>query len=211
MPTGINLTDGQVRSIFAIRAEGKSMVAIADTMEMSGSVVSRVLQRKTYGHVSINQSTLDAIKGCTFTVYKKRGQYKTRRPPINGTKGGGVIQQAAKAAETTPDSGVPAHRELTAADTVHIPQPKTRPSVPNLTKAEALMDVLNSVRLGNQQRQRAEELRHEAHSMEAVAKRTEDATFTKLTALHELGFSEEFLNSLLTESGMCTDGKFTVE
>ena len=251
MPTGTNLTDGEVRSIFALRAEGEQIPAIAKTMSTGVSVISRVLARKTYSKVSISQNVLDAIAGHSFRTYKKKRKVRkvkdTRPPaatlddlnldPIDGTNGGGVIQQAAK--EATTDVGSPEHPHTCKCFNCEAQRlemrtpPKAKPyttvldeahrritkhglscrriTKPQPTKAAALVDVLACVERGNALRQQADRLRHDAHAMEAEAKKVEDSTFVKLTALHELGFSQEFLNSLLTESGMCTDGRFTIK
>ena len=226
MPTGTNLTDGEVRSIFALRAEGKQIATIADTMGCATAVVSRVLARKTYSKVDISTNVLDAIAGHTFRSYKKRGAYKkkkkvkdTRPPaatlddlnldPIDGTKGGGVIQQAAKAATTDVGSGVTGNA-LAPKPSLAAKQGEgyvTRAT----SKADAMGRVLKLVEEGNEARVLIKEAKAKLANMEEGVKRTEDRAFAAITALTSLGFTPEFLNTFLTECGLCTDGLFSIK
>ena len=238
MPTGTDLTDGQVRSIFALRAEGKQIKAIADTMGCATAVVSRVLARKTYSKVDISTNVLDAIAGHTFRSYKKRGAYKKKKKvkdtrsaaatldDLNLTAMNPAMPQAMKSAD--PDYSM-APKVIADAAAKHIagshapemttgvacgyepPKPAQPVKLVGKTKAQALMDVLGDVQHCNELRQRVSRLRLDAVRIEAEAKSTEDATFEQMAALTKHGFTPEFLSSLLSESGLCSDGKFDVE
>lgn len=227
MPTGTSLTAGQVRSIFALRAEGKQIKQIALTMDMSTSTVNRVLNRVTYGGVSINRQTLDAIAAHNFRTHKKRGAYKKRGHVVTGgvslDKMNPAMPQAMKkadpaykAANTT--NMLPELKNLSSVAAALGNEPDERepaathedmnlvPPKPVLTKAQALQSVLTHVSEANQARAAVKEALVVIDMLRQDAKRLEDRTFTLITELKEMGFTPAFLNLFLDECGLCTDG-----
>ena len=211
-------TDGKVRQVFALRAEGKTMGAIAGIMGTGNGQVSMILTRVRHADVDITQNVLDKVAAIRPARPGRTPGSKNKPKVLKSEEVNPVMAAAAlKASASAGSRGMKTWPELPsvpkpyteAIDEAHLKI--TQPLMPVSTKADALMDVLNCVKRGNAQRQRVAELRTEATTLEDVAKRTEDSTFVKLTALHELGFSQAFLNAMLTESGLCTEGRFNIK
>jgi hypothetical protein len=199
-------TDGEIKSIFSLKAQKKSNLAIGEIMGTSNWTVAQILRRKMHADVHIDQNVLDAVATSRALARPKRALKSKDVNPV-------MAQAALKAEPKDMRRSLPTLDELITPTPEYVGRsvPEATPPVPKTTKADALMDVLACVKRGNTQRQRVAELRAEAKALEDVAKRTEDSTFVKLTALHERGFGQEFLNSLLTESGLCTEGRFNIE
>ena len=262
-------TPGDVRSVFALAAEGKMQKEIARVMGMHSAVVSRILRRDSYAEVKVSLATLEAAaKHHPLERIKKQKTPSDKRPPITlddlglMTPQSPTMPQAMKAADPQYPRKVvfeppkpklsfedgefktsvqPSKRVLVpgeAEETIRYQctgcgrdfilksvadsccgteerarlKQSVRPvSLASNTKAQALMDLLGSVQHCNELRQEAEELRAKSLRILDMAKGKEDAAFARLAALSGRGFTPAFLNSLLSESGLCTDGGFDVE
>lgn len=235
MPTGTSFTDGEVRSVFAMRAEGKQIKQIASTMDTTGPVISRILNRKTYKNVAISANVLAMIEKHGFRGYKKAKKAKhVVTGGVSLDKLNPAMPQAMRKADpqykaaAPPPEPPPAQTRMKFENGEYqltskppkfedVPMSKAHAKLTHPvklvgnTKAQALMDVLASVQHCNELRQEVEALRLKAVRLESLAKTKEDAAFARLSALAERGFSPEFLSSLLSESGLCSDGKFNVE
>ena len=237
--TRMTWTDGKVRQVFALRAEGKTMGAIAGIMGTGNGQVSMILTRVRHADVDITQNVLDKVAairparpgrtpgsknkpkvlkseevnpvmaaaaltaGDRWTGSKdKPPKVKDTRPPASTLEELNLIPPTYQGAVPKPYTEAidEAHRKIT--------QPV---QLVSRTKAQALMNVLGNVQSCNELRQRVSQLRLDAVRLEAEAKSTEDATFEQMAALTKHGFTPEFLSSLLSESGLCSDGKFDVE
>ena len=225
-------TIGEVRSVFALAAEGKMQKTIAHTMGIRPSTVSRILRRDAFKNVMIPQHVLDAAAqhGTCRNMKRKKKTVKDTRVqttlddlglvPVQAPTNG-AMPQAMKDADPAykkGDNNIGGTRQGPGYVIVE-PVPKSglaakqgRAGVKQArTKAEAMTRVLGYVAEGNVERARMTRLRTELTEAEAQAKRSEDRAFAAITALGDLGFTPQFLSSFLEECGLCTDGLFSTE
>ena len=199
--------DGDIRSIFALRAEGAKYSKICKVMGIGSASVADVLMRRSGAEVHIDTKVLEMVEA------RYHGR-KPVKPPVNP-----AMPQAMKAADPAypvantrnmlPDLEPPGTFHPGVVDALARQAANTQPEpVHTITKAQAMQDVLALVADGNEARTRVSSLRRQIIDMDKQAKHYEDKAFAAITKLGDMGFTPQVLNDFLTECGLCTDGLF---
>ena len=187
-----NWTDEEVRTIFLLRSQGKTLTEIGEIMQTSAWSIGEIIHRRMGAHVYIDPAVLEVVST------GKRGKRRPAiKPPDNG-----AMPQALKAAD-------PAYMKPRTPDTREpVEIPGLTPAVPpaTITRAQALQEILKLVELSNNARLRVVEAKKLVREIEADAAEMEDKAFKRMQSCRAMGMSGAFIDSLLTESGLCSEG-----